>query len=67
MKLGEGMGRRLHGTDRLPAAVTDILGLNRKATFADLFQIARLWTRRRDAGELTGSAEENAYLAAELG
>src|SRR5207249_4950799 len=39
------MGRRLHGTDRLPAIMADSVGLNRKATYADLFLTARLWTR----------------------
>jgi hypothetical protein len=59
------MGRRLHGADRLPRELADAVGLNPESTYADLYIKARFWTRMRKDGALTGSAQENAFLAAE--
>ena len=61
----QGLGWSSFGADTLPVHIADIVGLNRKSTFADLFLTALIWTRKRQAGELTGSAWEHAYLAAE--
>ena len=59
------MGRRQLNADWLPPTIADTVGLRRRATFADLCLVALHWTRMRQRGELTGSAWENAYLAAE--
>jgi hypothetical protein len=59
------MDRRQLNPDWLPSTIADTVGLRRRTTFADLCLVALHWTRKRQAGELTGSASENAYLAAE--